>query len=1758
MAVPKIDKRATAGKANNTASSNGAVIGSTKPAIVVQEPTLDSRSSEEPTVQPEETRDIEDAQVISELSLCCDINTITPSIYDELLPWMHSSSIARYAQDEGKTTTDASSQTRLTAATPTRIIAQITSDTFMDYELVSDFFLTFRPYLDAQKLVHLLFARLEWSMDRHTADGRIVRIRTFAALRHWVLNYFADDFLHEHSGLELRKAFCGRLNGLYRKMKNHMEAVTAQGGREGTETSQAAIASDLKVLVDLKRCWNGRCAFFRDCFEKACKHEDSHLNMGEESFNADEDVMYNWSPSGTRYVSDDGAHPAVERTRLGRFNDTRFSYYGAYLPNDRLPLSTEIASASKLSSKSHPLLNERMHQDGGDMERNRSAVAPSRKQDCTATRDIGHAKSNSQGSNASVKSAGLSRRGYGHTPKNSGSFSDSTRHNVSQIRRSLSLKAKDHGDFPYDLVPFERQRYDSQRAVLKNKDEARVVVPPMLRLEESDPLPEQLQDKDSNDPAEIPKDTHIPYRQGMIHGLKEHVYGVDKKINDFAFGALGDESQDDKRSAAPPATAYPKSEASITASHEPGDNSERPKSKVNFQEVRPESSSILHSRPLSRRAPPVTNTRRNMTVPTMTTTITADPMPDNSHGPFARRLRNRWTKDETAMNLSSIEPPSTTPGVKNLVGTIRRAFVDRKQVHDGNETMRSASAGTPAAAGLGILRTNSQSKTRYNQHNDTIADKFFRKRTASQSTSRGLPIQSGPTRQKSKEFKQGLEHDLNPLSSRNNSLLDENSGHDDTSSQNAKTFGTKTPPQTATGLMSGPSFGSSPQKGGSADTYSPQDADHIRWHRIVADEVIINGQLMPFLLPPEPDKRKSVLEWLDSHNDPRVDILAEYAAQAYRYHLFFQHEKHIQESASMTMASAYDLQDAQSRVPDSTVLGGPEAISFNLLVPSPSDTKQARDTDRAQVAPQSHNDASNPDFSSQIHGEEASRASCYARTECGSDAYLDERQPNLVHSKAISSFHAGLGLNVDISSSEHPLGNAFSGLTNRASVLTVPAMEVSNSDREISAGQGKTSRHASASYDGPVLEPTKSEPARAVSGNAFHRLSYQPSVSTRLSCQDELSAREQVEDGGMVKRASNCNFAAKKVVDLDAGKAGHFLQVTNAGQPQSNTGNNTIARGGWAVTRGMKSFGNKLRKYASYQSGMSKFGHATSNDGLQLHEGRGLQESDGAVGPPPMSRSRSIWGIGRRRQDASEAVDKQTHGRILSHHPLNVSSFDVHAKIEECDREGAFSPMPNLPHIPPPPSVSSSSPSPSLLSERAAPGEEGDAPVYTLRRRPGGDLRHAQNVHDLVVQHVPSETPTSLGSSFSNSPYDSRDFTHFSKVEGTGESSFLEPENTGFVHDESEEAKDGSIAQESELQFQDASDDQVGFIPVSEFTNAADGDDGGVESTLLKLEGKWTRKPPTASRTKETFSPRSSFDSDDSLPGLDEKRHRRQQKVVDSVESLEQLSVASDYVSEAAGSRTERASSLASMYFNEGEEDDQPPTHARQSEETADETEASQTHDNDSDNSPDGIESANTSKYLSASSKFSPAPVNASNLSSQVASEPSNECGENGFGYGTTSIAQADGESSSQTPYQTPLERPEKSSYSSKIDADGALDRGDSQGSDKAHESNDNHQGTLQPCGEDSSLVGASVHPGFGPPLAVRKYPHAPFILAYDPKVLVEQFTLVEIAALGEIDWRDLVDMNWSNEQSTLNWADYLATDGRRGIDIVVARFNLM
>lgn len=90
----------------------------------------------------------------------------------------------------------------LNHATLRALVVQLTLPEVIDYNLICDFFLTYRIFVLSVEVMDLLLTRLVWSLQyialpqpRHVDIGKLVLVRTFVVLRHWILNYFVDDFL---------------------------------------------------------------------------------------------------------------------------------------------------------------------------------------------------------------------------------------------------------------------------------------------------------------------------------------------------------------------------------------------------------------------------------------------------------------------------------------------------------------------------------------------------------------------------------------------------------------------------------------------------------------------------------------------------------------------------------------------------------------------------------------------------------------------------------------------------------------------------------------------------------------------------------------------------------------------------------------------------------------------------------------------------------------------------------------------------------------------------------------------------------------------------------------------------------------------------------------------------------------------------------------------------------------------------------------------------------------------------------------------------------------------------------------------------------------------------------------------------------------------------------------------------------------------------------------------------------------------------
>ena len=179
--------------------------------------------------------------------------TIAPALYDKVSANLNDHSQVRYSPSTG----------RIVAATTGRLIIQITSPLFLDYELLADFFLTFRTFMSTYECLDYLMARMQWALGNDNDAGRIVRVRTFVALRHWILNYFSDDFVGDFS---LRQRLCRSVNDLARALLQRQD----RGG------------SDINVIGELKKCWRRTCAMFWPVADGLETSPDMEISPGEE------------------------------------------------------------------------------------------------------------------------------------------------------------------------------------------------------------------------------------------------------------------------------------------------------------------------------------------------------------------------------------------------------------------------------------------------------------------------------------------------------------------------------------------------------------------------------------------------------------------------------------------------------------------------------------------------------------------------------------------------------------------------------------------------------------------------------------------------------------------------------------------------------------------------------------------------------------------------------------------------------------------------------------------------------------------------------------------------------------------------------------------------------------------------------------------------------------------------------------------------------------------------------------------------------------------------------------------------------------------------------------------------------------------------------------------------------------------------------------------------------------------------------------
>lgn len=138
---------------------------------------------------------------------------------------------------------DANNDDFINHATLKALVVQLTSPEVIDYNLICDFFLTYRTFSDSHTVMLLLLTRLVWSLqyvNSFKSDteriGKLVLVRTFVVLRHWIQNYFVDDF---EPDAKLSDAFVAAVN-----------AITQE-----SSLVRANMVFELKILTDLKIHW---------------------------------------------------------------------------------------------------------------------------------------------------------------------------------------------------------------------------------------------------------------------------------------------------------------------------------------------------------------------------------------------------------------------------------------------------------------------------------------------------------------------------------------------------------------------------------------------------------------------------------------------------------------------------------------------------------------------------------------------------------------------------------------------------------------------------------------------------------------------------------------------------------------------------------------------------------------------------------------------------------------------------------------------------------------------------------------------------------------------------------------------------------------------------------------------------------------------------------------------------------------------------------------------------------------------------------------------------------------------------------------------------------------------------------------------------------------------------------------------------------------------------------------------------------------
>ncbi|KAI9263603.1 ras guanine nucleotide exchange factor domain-containing protein [Helicostylum pulchrum] len=154
--------------------------------------------------------------------------------------------------------------TTVTSATLEKLVEKLTRE--MDNDFLMDFFLTFRQFTTPIKLCKLLILRFRWALLEENDERRLVRIRTFVVIRHWLTHYWTYDFLNSRT---LRFMLCTFLT----QLQNHPVILSS--------------ARDERIIKNLRTVLKKQRKFYRD----SCSRKDSGIGIDSNCPQQDE----NWT-----------------------------------------------------------------------------------------------------------------------------------------------------------------------------------------------------------------------------------------------------------------------------------------------------------------------------------------------------------------------------------------------------------------------------------------------------------------------------------------------------------------------------------------------------------------------------------------------------------------------------------------------------------------------------------------------------------------------------------------------------------------------------------------------------------------------------------------------------------------------------------------------------------------------------------------------------------------------------------------------------------------------------------------------------------------------------------------------------------------------------------------------------------------------------------------------------------------------------------------------------------------------------------------------------------------------------------------------------------------------------------------------------------------------------------------------------------------------------------------------------------------------